>query len=777
MATLLGGSEDDWLLILLKELLDNSLDASEQITDSPLIEFSIDNEGTLALSDNGPGLPAPVINGALDYNIRISDKNGRIAPSRGQLGNALKCLFAVPLIINGETHIEIVSQKLHHDIRMTFDLSGAPVIDAQVRNTDSVQNGCFFKIHNFFKSRFYETEDGEKSLECATEINNLVLCFSAVNSHTTFIFDIMDKRSIIARSGNITRWTANNPLVAHWHDSEQFTTLLRLTYQNVGNITVNQFISDFKWLTRTDKQKSICDSLGINSVDGIESILMIDGLSSSLLSEMQEYSKPVKSSALGYLNKEHVLDRRASSEKIGHRKASGETTAGRPFTLDVFFEQLKMDIGRNVDIALNNSSLIDGYIIGLNNIFDDCEIDYDDPVWILIHINTPDIEFQSKGKNSVHLDENIMDALSSKLRTVSAEWTKYKKEMARNEARAGRAREEREAARKNALKEESVLPAPADIEGLKKLSEILKNIQADLDFKSGVRGWCYLLEEYIGLSKSDFKKAESRISLCRKKGFLPWDFTAADSNRAMICGDYDKDSDSPEHYVESVLSSMQSEYLSYHPVNLHDFLDYSIVVAVEKIELVELFRPVCNRFHVPLFNCKGWSDINSRCSLLIYFEEMRKQGKKCVFLYCGDHDPGGLRISQTFKNNLRQIERAVGFKSDFVTVERFGLNLGFIEKHKLSWVPNLDTSNPNTPPLNDPRHADHNKPYVQDYIKDFGVRKCEANSLVVRHEAGRQLLTDTILKYINPEQIGEYERALAVEQEKVRDLIKDRFAA
>jgi len=146
-------------------------------------------------------------------------------------------------------------------------------------------------------------------------------------------------------------------------------------------------------------------------------------------------------------------------------------------------------------------------------------------------------------------------------------------------------------------------------------------------------------------------------------------------------------------------------------------------------------------------------------------------------LYCGDHDPGGLSISNTLKTNLRQLERAVGFSSDFVQVERFGLNFDFIEEHGLSWIENLDTSNSQTGSLDNPKHKDHMKPYVQDYIKAYGIRKCEANALVVKHDAGRQLLTDTLSKYIKPEQINQYEQALVVEQKKVERLLKDKFAA
>ena len=44
------------------------------------------------------------------------------------------------------------------------------------------------------------------------------------------------------------------------------------------------------------------------------------------------------------------------------------------------------------------------------------------------------------------------------------------------------------------------------------------------------------------------------------------------------------------------------------------------------------------------------------------------------------------------------------------------------------WINNLETASGKR--LDDPKHPDHKKPYVQDYIREFGVRKREANALV-----------------------------------------------
>ena len=51
-----GHSEVDWPLVVLKELLDNSLDACEEAGIAPDLSVRVDGEG-ITVADNGPGIP------------------------------------------------------------------------------------------------------------------------------------------------------------------------------------------------------------------------------------------------------------------------------------------------------------------------------------------------------------------------------------------------------------------------------------------------------------------------------------------------------------------------------------------------------------------------------------------------------------------------------------------------------------------------------------------------------------------------------------------------
>ena len=194
-------------------------------------------------------------------------------------------------------------------------------------------------------------------------------------------------------------------------------------------------------------------------------------------------------------------------------------------------------------------------------------------------------------------------------------------------------------------------------------------------------------------------------------------------------------------------------------------------MTVEKIDLRSLFDPVCAAFHVPITNFSGWNDINARAAMMERFAEWEEKGKRCVLLHCGDHDPGGLHISNFLRKNLADLSEAVGWSPDNLIIDRFGLNADFIRRHRLTWIDNLETSSGGR--LDDPNHLDHGKPYVQSYLREFGARKVEANALVVRPEAGRKLCRDAILRYLPADAVERFAGKLTtVRREAHRELMR-----
>ena len=290
-----------------------------------------------------------------------------------------------------------------------------------------------------------------------------------------------------------------------------------------------------------------------------------------------------------------------------------------------------------------------------------------------------------------------------------------------------------------------------------------------MDYKIGARDWCYVLEVAGSITKGEFDTAEKLITACRKDGHLPVDICCNDNGRPTANLKY-IDRTSVEEEAEDIIARMNAAYQDYHPISLWENQEYYVQMAVEKMGVYSLFEKPTAEFDTPLVNIGGWSDINSRVNAMRRYAYWEARGKKCVLLPFVDLDPGGLRIAEFLRKNLADLSDAVGWSPDNLIIDRFGLNLDFIRRHRLTWIDNLETSSGER--LDDPKHHDHDKDYVQSYIKKYGVRKVEANALVVCPEAARELCRQAILKYVSQPALEQYRHRLAAEQRKVQRAVK-----
>jgi hypothetical protein len=290
---------------------------------------------------------------------------------------------------------------------------------------------------------------------------------------------------------------------------------------------------------------------------------------------------------------------------------------------------------------------------------------------------------------------------------------------------------------------------------------LIRQIASTMDFKVGSRGWCYILERH-GLRKGDFDTGEKLISTCRKSGALPLDICAEDVSRKTLCLE-DLDTNDVRNEAQSWFDYLRKRaHKNYTPFSFWRDQNAYLEIGVEKIDLLNLFEPVCAQFHVPLTNLKGWSDLNRRAEIMRRFAYWEAQNKKIVFLVFTDHDPGGLHIAEKLRKNFEDLSQAVGWRPDNLLIIRFGIDADFIDRHRLTWIDNLETSSGLQ--LDDTDHADHDKAYVRDYIAKFGVRKCEANALVVVPELGRGLCRRAILRFVSATAPVEYQRKLVRER-------------
>lgn len=324
-------------------------------------------------------------------------------------------------------------------------------------------------------------------------------------------------------------------------------------------------------------------------------------------------------------------------------------------------------------------------------------------------------------------------------------------------------------------------PPQSYYDELENFADSLEEMQnEELDFKMSARGWAYYFENEGLIDKSELDFLQKKINDCRDRGYLPLDFVAKDDSREFHCVEDDYDSKTPEEYVEWRLNHTTTTQYADRYVSFWDTQDHFIQVIVEKVDLRELFDPICREYDIPIATGKGWSSKLQRGKTIARFYKHGCQGRQPVLLYCGDFDPAGMQISDKLKKNLADLEDAkipvegsgrfggdyiTGWTPDNLIVDRFGLNRDFIEDADLTWIDNLKTSSGKD--LANPSHNDHDQDYVQDWLDDVGARKVEANALVTQPELGRTLFRNTIEKYLGPNPKEKYNQKV---EEKKNDI-------
>ena len=67
--------------------------------------------------------------------------------------------------------------------------------------------------------------------------------------------------------------------------------------------------------------------------------------------------------------------------------------------------------------------------------------------------------------------------------------------------------------------------------------------------------------------------------------------------------------------------------------------------------------------------------------------------------------------------------------------------------------------------LASPHHPNYKLPYLQNYLRECGERKCEANAIVTTPEKAKDLISGNIIKYLGSDSLNRF----ALKREAVRD--------
>jgi DNA topoisomerase VI subunit B len=120
----IGHAVEQWPLVVVKELIDNALDAAEEAGVAPEIKVVVERD-RITVADAGDGIAPETVAALVDYSARTSSREAYVSPTRGAQGNALQTILAMPLALDGEKGETIIeSHGIAH--RIVFDVD--PVV-------------------------------------------------------------------------------------------------------------------------------------------------------------------------------------------------------------------------------------------------------------------------------------------------------------------------------------------------------------------------------------------------------------------------------------------------------------------------------------------------------------------------------------------------------------------------------------------------------------------------------------------------------------------------
>jgi DNA topoisomerase VI subunit B len=401
--------------VVVKELLDNALDAAEAAGVAPETEITwkvTGNTQLITIADNGPGLPGRLIERILDFGVLVSDKAAYRSPTRGLQGNAWKTIAGIPYALGVTEPVVVEAHGIRHEIAVSIDPGGNVVIrHEQAPSARAAGTSVTVPL----------------PAELAVDIPRWAEAFACFNPHATVIHPAESggpETTVSYKPTAPEGWAKpgpSDPASAHWYDEAALT---RLVYAHIGSarnggrdLPVGEFIRSFAGLSSTAKAKAVKAAVpGIESLSGFESQPEAIG---GLLAAMQAQSRPPKPQALGCVGEDPIrefLDRRYGVERFWYKRKALDHH-GIPWALEVAVAETSgpgavlhgVNYSPTFPDPLTRTVLDAGEIssAGADSFLRRCDA-YPDPSndhlrAAVVHVICPAAEFLDKGKASLEV--------------------------------------------------------------------------------------------------------------------------------------------------------------------------------------------------------------------------------------------------------------------------------------------------------------------------------------------------------------------------------------
>jgi DNA topoisomerase VI subunit B len=423
-----GHQRSDWPLVVLKELMDNALDAAEEAECAPEVEINVTSNdlggGQIVISDNGPGILPKTVRGILDYTVRVSSREAYVSPTRGAQGNALKTILPMNYVMGGSAETLIEAHGIAHHIRFKVDRI---LLQPKIEHTQSdseIRRGTRITINWPDRRKPYFNgylDDRSGSLTHA------VSAFCSLNPHLTCRMTWNDQALIEwnATNPNWAKWRPRDPTSPHWYNYERFERYMAAHVARDAKRkrvrTVREFVAEFRGMSSTIKQKTVLEEFGASHTTLSEFLGTSEQINTEqvgkLLESLKRHTEPVKAKHLGLIGEEHcrqVLDNLGCKMETFRYSKTTKEYEQIPWVIEMAFaikeEALKAESahrdliqGINWSAALGSSPFrqLGTHGEGMDGVWRDLRAGPTEPIVLILHVACPRIEYLDRGKSAI----------------------------------------------------------------------------------------------------------------------------------------------------------------------------------------------------------------------------------------------------------------------------------------------------------------------------------------------------------------------------------------
>jgi DNA topoisomerase VI subunit B len=235
-----------------------------------------------------------------------------------------------------------------------------------------------------------------------------------------------ERTSITATDAAWSKWGPSDPTSPHWYDPDRLIRLMGAYIardQDRGREprTVREFISEFRGLTGTAKQKAVLEAVGVTRVT-LPAFFGVSDVSRTgiekLLAAMKQHTRPVKPKDLGIIGEDHLRARFAAAgadDKTFRYSRQLISDGDLPQVIECAFgycpegEFRQIVTGVNWSPGINNPFRTLGrYGQSLDTLLMEQRAGLgDEPITLVVHMACPRVEYTDRGKSALALTSSL----------------------------------------------------------------------------------------------------------------------------------------------------------------------------------------------------------------------------------------------------------------------------------------------------------------------------------------------------------------------------------